>query len=132
MKKLLFGMLFATIAFGTNTAFADGWPPSVVGSWSVLAATTTFTLNITSQGATGDCQSIAGNIISGQTIAGFYCPHSGRIHFLLSTPGGAYQDYDANLSQVGPTLHMGGVFGSDFPYVGQNNFLGQYNFQASK
>ncbi len=29
MKKLLFGVVFASIAFGTNIALADGWPLTV-------------------------------------------------------------------------------------------------------
>ncbi len=51
MKKLLFSVLFASMGFGANTAMADGWPLSVLGSWSVLANQSAGTLSITSQGS---------------------------------------------------------------------------------
>jgi hypothetical protein len=77
MKKLLFGVLFASMGFGANIAMADGWPVSVVGTWSVLANQSAGTLSITSQGATGNCRSITGTIL-GKPIVGFYCPFSGH------------------------------------------------------
>jgi hypothetical protein len=125
MKKLLFGMLVAPMAFGTNIALADGWPVSVVGSWSVLANQSPGTLSITSQGTTGDCQSIVGTIF-GDSFAGFYCPHSGRVYFQRASGGIIIQDYTGNVSQAGSPLQMGGVFGSDL------GAFGEYNFQASK
>jgi hypothetical protein len=131
MKKLLFGMLFATIAFGTNTAFADGWPLSVVGNWSVQANRGTGTLSITSQGTSGNCEGITGTIYGGNPIQGFYCPFSGRIHFLRSLiyANGTLdtiQAYTGNVSQTGATLHIGGIF-ADTEWS-----FGEYNFQASK
>ena len=124
MKKLVFGTLFASLAFGTNIALADGWPLSVLGRWSVLANSVSGTLAITSQGA-GDCQPIAGTIF-GNPIKGFYCPHSGRIHFLRNASNGiTIQDYTANLSQAAVLpLHMGGTFASDLGAFGEYNFSG--------
>ena len=125
MKKLLFGVLFASMGFGANIAMADGWPVSVVGNWSVLANQSAGTLSITSQGATGNCRSITGTIL-GNPIVGFYCPFSGRIHFLRNSGATTFQDYTGNLSQVGTVLHMGGIFASDL------NTFGEYNFSATK
>jgi hypothetical protein len=125
MKKLFFGMLFTSMAFATNIALADGWPLSVLGSWSVLANQSSGTLSITSQG-TGNCQKITGTIF-GNAMVGFYCPFSGRIHFLRNNSSGiTIQDYTANLSQNVSPLRMGGTFASDL------GAFGEYNFQASK
>lgn len=126
MKKLLFGMLFAPMAFGTNIALADGWPVSVLGNWSVLANQSPGILSITSQGAVGNCRAITGTIFGGNPIAGFYCPFSGRIHFLRNSAGATFQDYTGNVSQTGLTLHMGGTFASDL------GSFGEYSFQGSK
>ncbi len=101
---------------------ADGWPLSVVGNWSVVANQSFGTLSITSQGL-GDCQPIKGTIF-GNTIVGFYCPHSGRIHFLRNNGATTIQDYTANVSQTGTTLRMGGTFASDLGAFGEYNFSG--------
>ena len=100
MKRLLVGMLFAPMAFGANVALADGWPTSVAGNWDIVGNHSPGTLNITSQGNAGDCQPIGGTIYN-DSIHGFYCPHSGRIHFIRSNGGGAFEVFSGNLSQVG-------------------------------
>jgi hypothetical protein len=123
MKKLLFSVLFASMGFGANTAMADGWPLSVLGNWSVLANQSAGTLSITSQGSIGDCRPITGTIF-GNTMVGFYCPFSGRIHVLRNSGATTIQDYTANVSQAGPVLHMGGTFASDLGSFGEYNFSG--------
>ena len=123
MKKLLFSVLFASMGFGVNTAMADGWPVSVLGNWSVLGNQSVGTLSITTQAATGDCRPITGTIY-GNTMVGFYCPFSGRIHFLRNSGATTIQDYTANVSQAGPVLHMGGTFASDLGSFGEYNFSG--------
>jgi hypothetical protein len=129
MRKLLFGMLLAPMAFGSNIALADGWPASVVGHWDVSGNGSRGTLNITSQGSTGDCRLIAGTIYGTSTIQGYYCPLSGRILFRRKLPGTTteFQDWAGNLSQqpVDGKSIMRGVFSSN---------LGQFreiNWQAS-
>ncbi len=126
MKKLLFGAVFASMAFGAHAAMADGWQASVLGNWSVLANQSPGTLSITTQGTTGNCRNIAGTIF-GNPIVGFYCPLSGRIHFLRNTGATTIQDYTANVSQYDGApfhLHMGGVFASDLGGFGEYNFSG--------
>ncbi len=120
------GMLFTSVAFGSNIALADGWPASVAGTWSVLGNQSSGLLVITSQGGTGNCRPIAGTIY-GNSIQGFYCPFSGRIHFLRKLPGTntTFQVWAGNLSQLGTPLHTGGVFSSDL------DTFGEYNWQAS-
>jgi hypothetical protein len=131
MRKLLFGVLFASMAFGANSASADGWPSSVVGAWDVLGNHFPGTLNITSQANTGQCRGITGTIY-GQSIQGFYCPSSGRIHFLRKLPGTntTFQVWAGNLSQAATGCMacvnlMGGVFSSDL------DGFGEYNWEAS-
>jgi hypothetical protein len=125
MKKLLFGMLLAPMAFGTNIALADGWPTSVVGNWDIVGNHSPGTLSITSQGGAGDCRPIGGTIYN-DSIQGFYCPHSGRIHFIRSNGGGAFEVFSGNLSQAQTPLYMTGTVAVD-RYSG----FGEYNFQGS-
>lgn len=128
-NKLFFlGLMFVTLMW-VNTAAADGWPASVVGTWSVNANNATGSLVITSQGTIGLCRPIAGNIF-GNPIQGFYCPFSGRITFLrkAAVNNDTFQVYSANLGQVfsGFPLRMSGTFSS----MGAS--FGEYSFFASK
>jgi hypothetical protein len=120
-----------TLLFAT-AASADGWPPSVVGSWSVLGNQSLGTLSITSQAPSGQCRKILGTIY-GNPIEGFYCPFSGRIHFVRkdNVTNDTSQAWTGNLSQAiaGQPLRMGGVFSSVGPGGGS---LGEYNFHATK
>jgi len=132
--------LGAAIAIGLGSslcgsaAYANVWPSSVQGSWSVLAAQNTGTLTITQPASTLNCQPISGTLFGNSTIKGFYCPSSGRISFLRTynsdTANGAIaQYYQGNLSQTATTLRIGGTL-TVFDSVGGS--LGEYNFSASK
>jgi hypothetical protein len=133
MKKLLLGSLFAPMAFGPHIALADGWPVSVVGTWASLADEFVGKIQITSQLPTGDCRSITGSYTdptsSGpNTIQGFYCPFSGRIHFLRYVHGTTktFQAWSGNLSRVGVNpnqISMGGTFASDLNSFGEYGWL---------
>lgn len=153
MRKLLFGMLFAPLAIGSNIALADGpssspsttaWPVSVLGTWSVLSDLTNLVMKITSQGATGNCRAISGTMqgagsSSVSNLQGFYCPFSGRIHFLRKLPGTnvTFEAYTGNLSQAATACttcrdFIGGVFSADLStdlFIGRRPF-GEYNWQA--
>jgi hypothetical protein len=111
----------------SQLANADGWPTSVVGTWSVRANNTVGTMHITFQQSTGQCQQILGDIF-GNPLQGFYCPSSGRIHFLrkIASTNDTVQDYSANLSQNAATNFMSGLFASD------GGSFGEYNFAATK
>ena len=127
-KLSFFGLMLGTLMW-VNTAAADGWPISVLGTWSVNANNSTGSLVITTQGTTGLCRPIGGTIF-GNPIQGFYCPFSGRITFLrkIAATNDTFQVYSANLGQVfgGLPLRMGGTFSS------MNATFGEYNFFASK
>lgn len=127
MKKLLFGTLFASMAFGANMASAQNYPGSVVGNWSVLGNQSPGTLNITSQGSSGNCRPITGFIYGNNPIQGFYCPVTGRIQFLRKFPPSNVvgQVWTGNLSNVGSLLHMGGAVSSPVAVP-----FGEFNFQA--
>ena len=121
------------------TAQADGWPASVAGTWEAVANQTEGTLQIT-QGeavAGSPCRAINGTLFGTETIEGFYCPGSGRIAFKC-TPAGttsSSQTYTANVSQIGPVLHMGGTFVAvtNNGSVGTSGGdLGEYSFSASR
>jgi hypothetical protein len=114
----------------SHVAVADGWPGRIVGTWAVNADNFPGNLIITSQLTTGRCPAIAGSIF-GDPIQGFYCPFSGRVHFLRKNAASndTFQVYSANLSQtsIPPGLRMGGLF-SNITQSGD----GEYSFFASK
>jgi hypothetical protein len=127
--------------FAAPSAFADGWPSSVTGTWSVVGNQSAGALVISQYaGAAGSqCKPIRGTIYGVDAIEGFYCPGSGRISFLryngiTTVPK---QHWSGNLSQrvTGQPLRIGGLFAT----FDHNNVagtlggsLGEYNFQAVK
>ncbi|MCC5617325.1 hypothetical protein LC605_19990 [Nostoc sp. CHAB 5836] len=115
------GLIVLSPMVFSQAAFADGWPTSVVGNWSVNANNSVGTLSITTQSATGNCRPITGSIFGDRITQGFYCPFSGRIHFLRQV-GNTFQAYTANLSQNATTLRMGGLF-TDFGQPGEYSFF---------
>jgi hypothetical protein len=124
-----------------SSAFADGWPASVTGTWSVVGNQSVGALVLTQfVGAVGaQCKPIRGTIYGVDAVEGFYCPGSGRISFLryagaTLTPK---QHWSGNLSQsvAGLPLRIGGLFAT----FDHNNIsgtsggsLGEYNFSATK
>ncbi|HEY9726737.1 MAG TPA: hypothetical protein V6D50_09850 [Chroococcales cyanobacterium] len=109
-----------------SAAYADGWPTSVAGNWSVFANQSSGALSITQPTSTLNCRPISGSIF-GNPIQGFYCPTSGRIVFVRkNTSGITTQYYQGNLSQTGSTLRIGGSFSS----IGGS--YGEYSFYATK
>jgi hypothetical protein len=127
--------------FAAPSAFADGWPGSVTGLWSVVGNQSAGALAIQQYvGAAGSqCKPIRGTIYGVDAIEGFYCPGSGRISFLRYSGNTLVpkQHWSGNLSQVvaGQPLRIGGLFAT----FDHNNLvgtlggsLGEYNFQAVK
>ncbi|MFN6528546.1 hypothetical protein [Nostoc sp. ChiSLP03a] len=116
---------------GVSSAYADGWPTSVAGTWSVVGNQSSGSLVITQPASALNCKPISGSIF-GNAIEGFYCPSSGRIAFVRkSSSNFPYQYYQGNLSQTDSTLRIGGSF-SAFLSNGIGGSLGEYNFSASK
>lgn len=117
------GLIVLSPIVFSQAAFADGWPTSVVGNWSVNANNTVGSLNITTQAPTGNCRSITGTIFGNSFTKGFYCPFSGRIHFIRQSGSNFFQVYSGNVSQNATTLRVGGLF-SDFSQPGEYSFFG--------
>src|SRR5689334_22674752 len=87
MKAYAKGIAKAAMAVAvllSGTAFADGWPSSVAGTWSVLGNHSGGSLALTQfAGAAGSlCKPIRGTIYGVDAVEGFYCPGSGRIAFM--------------------------------------------------
>ncbi|MEH2063109.1 MAG: hypothetical protein V7K50_12735 [Nostoc sp.] len=107
----------------SQAAFADGWPTSVVGNWSINADNYTGILSITNQATTGNCRTISGSIF-GDSLTGFYCPYSGRINFIRRNNFNQVQVYSANISQTNAsTVTIGGLF-TDYAQPGEYSFFG--------
>ncbi|MCI0465742.1 MAG: hypothetical protein L0Y57_01860 [Beijerinckiaceae bacterium] len=127
LGQALRGPLLALLMSGPVPALAANWPSSAVGNWTILANNLLGSLQIASQGASGDCKAITGTVF-GSPIKGFYCPLSGRISFLRKNAGtnDTFQVYTGSLSSPGTAIRMGGVF-ANF-----SGLLGEFNFSASK
>ncbi|WP_375496021.1 hypothetical protein [uncultured Nostoc sp.] len=121
---LSLGLIVLSPIVFSQAAFADGWPTSVVGNWSVNANNSTGILSITNQAPTGNCRAISGSSGGSSIIRGFYCPYSGRINFIIQSSN-HLQVYSANISQNASTVRMGGLF-TDYDHPGE------YSFFASK
>ncbi len=127
-------VIAATLASltGISGVLAGNWPASVVGTWTTVANQSALTVVISSQASGAKCPEIKGEIhdsVGGtQTLEGFYCPDSGRIVFSRNAPGQRPQVYSANLSEVGTTLYMGGLFEQQ----GAGQGAGEYSFFGSK
>ena len=121
-------VFFGSLLWG-SAAYADGWPTTVQGNWSVVGNQATGTLSITQPSSSLNCKPISGSIY-GNSIQGFYCPASGRIGFArLLSSGVPFQYYQGNLSQTGNTLRIGGNFAV---FNSSGGSLGEYNFSATK
>ena len=137
MKKVILGTLLALSASFANTAMADGWPLSVLGSWSIIGNQHVGRLIIAAQAGVGQCRRITGMVYPGTPVAhpieGFYCPFSGRIQFVRKQPASndTLQVWTGNVSQDGVVDRMGGTLTSVSSALGGGS-LGEYNFQGSK
>lgn len=133
MRKLNLTLAVAAItALAAPLVHADSYPANVQGNWAVTGNLSPGTLSITSQAApsSGKCPAIAGTLY-GHNIQGFYCPGSGRIHFVRKLSNNTtIQAWTGQLSDSGPVLRMGGMFSSVDIFYGGN--LGEYNFSAQK
>ena len=135
MHTKLCAVLFGTLTLAATVARADGWPSTAVGNWNVIANQTSGVLHITSQAASGNCRFITGTANFGtevtNTLEGFYCPFSGRIHFVRKNASNndTFQSYSGNLSQPGTYWRMAGSFTAVNAHGGSP---GEYSFNASR
>jgi len=129
MKKLVLGALFASASIWVNVASAAP-PPSVLGVWQVIGNQSAGALVINFQNALGICRQIRGTIY-GNPIEGFYCPATGRIHFVRKNAftNDTFQSWLGNVGDDAAVDRMGGTFAVSAPAGG---VFGEYNFQAQR
>ena len=121
------------------TSAAPAAPPASIGdtTWTVRANREVVQLVITNQGGAGApggaiCRLIIGTI-GIAPIRGWYCPATGRVHFLHFNvgSGATMRAFTGNVSDevIGQPLFMGGSVTVDNTGAGD---LGEYNFSASQ
>ena len=107
-------------------------------TWTLQTNRSSVQLVITSQGGSGapgaaTCRHINGEIGNVAHVRGWYCPSTGRIHFVHRNlgSGDAVRVFTGNVSDdaTGQTLHMAGTMTVLISAFGD---LGEYNFSATR
>ena len=121
-----------------GTAFAQRPPANIANTtWTLQTNVDVETLVITSQGGPGapgaaNCRIINGDIGNVAHIRGWYCPATGRIHFVhrIFDSGDAVRIFTGNVSDLvpGQPLFMAGTMTVLISAFGD---LGEYNFSGS-
>jgi hypothetical protein len=137
---------FNTIAFALATAALSAAGTAVAERPANLAGTTwtlqtnrdAVQLVVTGQGGAGapgaaTCRSIFADLGNVAHIDGWYCPSTGRIHFVHKNKGSgnAVRVFTGNVSDdvIGQTLYMSGTMTVLDAVFGD---LGEYNFSATR
>jgi hypothetical protein len=107
-------------------------------TWTLQTNRSSVQLVITSQGGPGapgaaTCRHISGEIGNVAHVRGWYCPSTGRIHFVHRNlgSGDAVRVFTGSVSDdaTGQTLHMAGTMTVLISAFGD---LGEYNFSATR
>ena len=128
----VFGTLALALALQwyAGTAVADP-PANVVGTWTIQVNQDVEEFIIQSQGAPGTCKRILGyiNVSAEPPLIGFYCPSTGRIHFLHNNAStkATVRTFTGNVSDSveGVPDKMAGtvaIINSAFGALGERNF----------
>jgi hypothetical protein len=135
MKSILALTITATLAAAATVSAAR--PANLAGTYWILQVNgSTETLTITTQGGPGapgaaNCRVINGEIRNIADIRGWYCPATGRIHFVHKNvdSGLTVRVFTGNVSDevAGQSLHMAGTMTIVNAAFGD---LGEYNFSA--
>ena len=136
MHRHLLRTLIATAAFAFTSAALAAPPANIVGSWTILVDQSYTTLDVTAQGGPGapgaiECRVILGNL-GVAPVRGYYCPKSGRIHFLHNnlSSGVTMRTFAGSVSQdASAAMHMAGTFNVLAAAFGN---YGEYPFSANK
>jgi hypothetical protein len=136
LKTITFVVAAATLLVA-NTASAER-PANIANTFWVLQTNLDpVQLVITTQGGPGapgaaTCRHIKGDIGNVAHIRGWYCPSTGRIHFVHRNlgSGDAVRVFTGNVSEVvaGQPLSMAGTMTVLISAFGD---LGEYNFSAT-
>jgi hypothetical protein len=134
-------LAIATAALLGATSASAERPANLAGTtWTLQANRDVLQLVINTQGGAGapgaaTCRPIDGTINTTPDIRirGWYCPSSGRIHFVHRnlTSGDAMRVFTGNVSDdvIGQPLHMAGTM--TVLYAAFDD-LGEYNFSATR
>lgn len=140
MKSALSLAVSAALLLAAGTASAER-PANLAGTtWSLQANRDVLQLVIETQGGPGapgaeHCRHIDGTINTTPDIKvrGWYCPSSGRIHFVHRNlnSGDAVRVFTGNVSDdvIGQPLYMAGTMTVLISAFGD---LGEYNFSATR
>jgi hypothetical protein len=137
LKSITFAMFAAAAAafLAAGTASAER-PPNLAGTtWTMQINREVNQLVITSQSGEGAPGAAICRIINGTfgvaNIRGWYCPSTGRIHFLHKNAGVTARTFTGNVSDdvIGQTLYMAGTMAVDDANFGD---YGEYNFSATR
>ncbi len=136
MKPTILGALATALLSVAGTASAER-PANIANTiWTLQTNRDAVQLVITTQGGPGapgaaTCRNINGDIGNVAHIRGWYCPASGRIHFVHRNldSGDAVRVFSGNVSDEVPgmPLYMAGTMTVLFSAFGD---LGEYNFSA--
>jgi hypothetical protein len=135
--KSIFFLTIATALLASGTVSAAR-PSSIANTtWTLQVNGDVTTLFIDTQGGRGapgaaTCRHIAGQIGNVADIRGWFCPTSGRIHFVHrnADSGDAVRVFTGNVSDKveGEPLHMAGTMTVLISAFGD---LGEYNFSGT-
>ena len=138
MKSILALAVATATLLAAGTASAER-PANLAGTtWTLQTNQDPVQLVITTQGGPGapgaeTCRHINGDIGNVAHIRGWYCPATGRIHFVHrnADSGNAVRIFTGNVSDEvsGQTLHMAGTMTVLAVAFGD---LGEYNFSATQ
>jgi hypothetical protein len=129
----VFGTLALALALQWYAGAAVADPPAnVVGTWTMqINQDDVEEFIIQSQGAPGKCKRILGyiNVSAEPRLIGWYCPSTGRIHFLHNnaSTGATVRTFTGNVSdrvEDVPDKMAGtvGIMNSNFGALGERNF----------
>ena len=135
--KICLSLALAAILLATVSLSAARPANLANTSWALQVNGATEPLTITSQGGPGapgaaNCRIINGEVRNVADVRGWYCPSTGRIHFVHSNldSGRAVRVFTGNVSdeQPGQPLRMAGTMTVVNSAFGD---LGEYNFSAT-
>jgi hypothetical protein len=137
MKKffaLLCASGIATVMAG-GAAFAQSYPASLVGTWTIVANNTQpFSFTVQAQSSDSPCAQITGVLgDSNDILLGYYCPATGVVSFERNASDSdvTFQVYSGALSTTGSTLYMTGSFANYDDVDNNGNDVGAYSFSAT-
>ncbi len=137
MKKffaLLCASGIATVMAG-GAAFAQSYPASLVGTWTIVANNTQpFSFTVQAQSSDSPCAQITGVLgATNDTLLGYYFPATGAVSFErnASNTGVTFQVFTGSLSWTGTTTQMTGSFANYDDVDNSGNDVGAYSFSAT-